>query len=160
MSVDAGTTRYVDFYADAGGLTAGTMNLYMYKLNASTNEWELQENIENWYVVVLGGVSDHVQRTLAEGEWLFVLGNGEGLSLATGYTLRFDADVVNDYNNALTVEGTITGNVIEDLDNQNGQDDLPVGTTVTSITNADGLVTNLIAGEPNTLVGKYGTLTV
>lgn len=38
LSVDSGTTRDVDFYADAGGIAAGTMNLYMYKLNASTNE--------------------------------------------------------------------------------------------------------------------------
>ncbi|MBU3846816.1 MAG: VCBS domain-containing protein, partial [Candidatus Acinetobacter avistercoris] len=159
LSVAEGTTRDISFNADAGGLTVGTMDLYIYKLNETTGEWEQKEVLKNWYTVVLGGVSPTVQRELDDGEWLFVLGNGAGLSLVTGYTLRFTEDKVNDFNNPTAVTGIISGNVISDIDYQNGQDVVPVGSKITGIT-SNGNTEAVSDSGQTSIEGKYGTLTI
>ncbi|WP_429773881.1 BapA/Bap/LapF family large adhesin [Acinetobacter schindleri] len=155
ISVAEGTTRDLTFYADAGGLTAGSMDLFMYKRNATTGEWELRESLENWYTVVVGGVSPTITRNFDEGEWLLVLGNGEGLSLVTGYTMRFTGDVVNDFNNPIAITGTSAGNVITDTDYQNGTDQVPEGSLITSVNG-----TTLNAAGVTTIQGQHGTLSI
>ncbi|POU15427.1 hypothetical protein C3420_16065, partial [Acinetobacter sp. ACNIH3] len=155
ISVAEGTTRDLTFYADAGGLTAGSMDLFMYKRNATTGEWELRESLENWYTVVVGGVSPTITRNFDEGEWLLVLGNGEGLSLVTGYTMRFTGDVVNDFNNPIAITGTSAGNVITDTDYQNGTDQVPEGSLITSVNG-----TTLNAAGMTTIQGQHGTLSI
>ncbi|WP_376746317.1 BapA/Bap/LapF family large adhesin, partial [Acinetobacter schindleri] len=155
IDVAEGTTRELTFYANAGGLTVGTMDLFMYKRNATTGEWELRESIEDWYTVVLGGAASAITRTFDEGEWLLVLGNGEGLSLATGYTMLFTGDVVNDFNNPVAITGTSVGNVITDTDYQNGTDQVPEDSLITSING-----TTLNTTGVTTIQGQYGTLTI
>ncbi|WP_180028326.1 type I secretion C-terminal target domain-containing protein, partial [Acinetobacter sp. YH16032] len=159
LSVEEGTERDISFYADAGGLTAGTMNLFMYKLNESTGEYELKEKIDNWYLVVLGGVSETISRSLDEGEWLIVLGNGQGLSAATGYTLRFESDAVRDFNNPEAVTGTINGNVITDQDYQNGTDVVPEGSKISGVIHGEDTINQFTDGIA-TIKGEYGTLTI
>ncbi|WP_436917180.1 BapA/Bap/LapF family large adhesin, partial [Acinetobacter schindleri] len=155
IDVAEGTTRELTFYANAVGLTVGTMDLFMYKRNVTTGEWELRESIEDWYTVVLGGAASAITRTFDEGEWLLVLGNGEGLSLATGYTMLFTGDVVNDFNNPVAITGTSAGNVITDTDYQNGTDQVPVDSLITSVNG-----TTLNTTGVTTIQGQYGTLTI
>ena len=159
LSVEEGTERDISFYADAGGVTVGTMNLFMYKLNESTGEYELKEKIDNWYLVVLGGVSETISRSLDEGEWLIVLGNGQGLSAVTGYTLRFESDAVRDFNNPEAVTGTINGNVITDQDYQNGTDVVPEGSKISGVTHGENTINQFTDGIA-TIKGEYGTLTI
>ncbi|WP_296244472.1 BapA/Bap/LapF family large adhesin [Psychrobacter sp. UBA6766] len=160
LEVGEDQVREVTVKGNAGGIqVAGTMDLSLYKLNESTNEWELQEVKENWVVsYLLGGVSKDTDFSLDEGQWLFVMSGGEGISALTGYTLQFEKDVVLDYSEATAISGSVTGNILADDDSSFSYDELPSGTTVTSITSPDG-IQEVESG--NTIVqGQYGTLTI
>ncbi|WP_333613015.1 BapA/Bap/LapF family large adhesin, partial [Psychrobacter sp.] len=160
LEVGEDQVREVTVKGNAGGIqVAGTMDLSLYKLNESTNEWELQEVKENWVVsYLLGGVSKDTDFSLDEGQWLFVMSGGEGISALTGYTLEFEKDVVLDYSEATAISGSVTGNILADDDSSFSYDELPSGTTVTSITSPDGIQE---VESSNTIVqGQYGTLTI
>ena len=160
LEVGENQVREVTVKGNAGGVqVVGTMDLSLYKLNESTNEWELQEVKENWVVsYLLGGVSKDTDFSLDEGQWLFVMSGGEGVSALTGYTLQFEKDVVLDYSQATEVSGSVTGNILDDEDSSFSYDELPSGTTVISITSVNG-VEELETGS-NTIQGQYGTLTI
>ena len=160
LEVGEDQVREVKVQGNAGGVQiAGTMDLSLYKLNESTNEWELQEVKENWVVsYLLGGVSKETDFSLDEGQWLFVMSGGEGISALTGYTLKFLEDTVLDYSEATAVSGSVTGNILADDDASFSYDELPNDTTVTSITSSTGTQT-LESGE-TTIQGQYGTLTI
>ncbi|WP_372843081.1 BapA/Bap/LapF family large adhesin [Psychrobacter sp.] len=161
LNVGEDQVREVTVQGNAGGVqVAGTMNLNLYKLNESTNEWELQAVKENWVVsYLLGGVSKEANFSLDEGQWLFVMSGNEGISALTGYTLKFLEDTVLDYSQATAVSGSVTGNILADDDASSSYDELPVGTTVTSITSSNGAPQTLESGE-TTIEGQYGTLTI
>ena len=161
LNVGEDQVREVTVQGNAGGVqVAGTMNLNLYKLNESTNEWELQAVKENWVVsYLLGGVSKEANFSLDEGQWLFVMSGNEGISALTGYTLKFLEDTVLDYSQATAVSGSVTGNILADDDASSSYDELPVGTTVTSITSSNGAPQTLESGE-TTIQGQYGTLTI
>ncbi|WP_261863407.1 BapA/Bap/LapF family large adhesin, partial [Psychrobacter sp. JCM 18900] len=145
--------------AALGVQVLSTIDLSLYKLNESTNEWELQEVKEDWVVsYLLGGASQETDFSLDEGEWLFVMSSGEGVSALTNYTLNFLSDTVLDYSQATAVSGSITGNVLDDVDASFGYDELPTNATVTSITSVNG-EKPLVEGE-ETIQGEYGTLTI
>ncbi|MGP5543061.1 BapA/Bap/LapF family large adhesin [Psychrobacter celer] len=160
LEVGEDQVREVTVKGNAGGVqVAGTMNLNLYKLNESTGEWELQAVKENWVVsYLLGGVSEPADFSLDEGQWLFVMSGNEGISALTGYTLQFEKDVVLDYSEATAVSGSVTGDLLADDDASFSYDELPSGTTVTSITSSTGTQT-LESGE-TTIQGQYGTLTI
>ncbi|MBO1531904.1 Ig-like domain-containing protein [Psychrobacter sp. F1192] len=160
LEVGENQVREVTVKGNAGGVqVAGTMNLNLYKLNESTGEWELQTVKENWVVsYLLGGVSEPADFSLDEGQWLFVMSGNEGISALTGYTLQFEKDVVLDYSEATAVSGSVTGDLLADDDASFSYDELPSGTTVTSITSSTGTQT-LESGE-TTIQGQYGTLTI
>ena len=160
LEVGEDQVREVKVQGNAGGVQiAGTMDLSLYKLNESTNEWELQEVKENWVVsYLLGGVSKETDFSLDEGQWLFVMSGGEGISALTGYTLKFLEDTVLDYSEATAVSGSVTGNILADDDASFSYDELPNDTTVTSITSFTGTQT-FESGE-TTIQGQYGTLTI
>ncbi|AGP49372.1 hypothetical protein PSYCG_09360 [Psychrobacter sp. G] len=161
LNVGEDQVREVTVQGNAGGVqVAGTMNLNLYKLNESTNEWELQAVKENWVVsYLLGGVSKETNFSLDEGQWLFVMSGNEGISALTGYTLKFLEDTVLDYSQATAVSGSVAGNILADDDASSSYDELPVGTTVTSITSFNGPPQTLESGE-TTIQGQYGTLTI
>lgn len=160
LDVGEDQVREVTVKGNAGGVqVAGTMNLNLYKLNESTGEWELQAVKENWVVsYLLGGVSEPADFSLDEGQWLFVMSGNEGISALTGYTLQFEKDFVLDYSEATAVSGSVTGDLLADDDASFSYDELPSGTTVTSITSSTGTQT-LESGE-TTIQGQYGTLTI
>ena len=160
LEVGENQVREVTVKGNAGGVQiVGTMDLSLYKLNESTNEWELQEVKENWVVsYLLGGVSKDTDFSLDEGQWLFVMSGGEGISALTGYTLQFEKDVVLDYSKATEVSGSVIGNILADEDSSFSYDELPSDTTVTSITSSTG--TQSIESGNTVVQGQYGTLTI
>ena len=95
---------------------------------------------------------------------MFVMAAGEGISALTGYTLTvatadpskgIEAATIYDYNQATSVSGKATGNMLTDTDTSYGQDVLPTGSTVTAINGQP------INATGDTIVnGQYGVLTV
>ncbi|OUY05501.1 BapA/Bap/LapF family large adhesin, partial [Acinetobacter populi] len=159
VTVEEGTTREVTFYADAGGIFVGTMDLYVYKLNETTGEWEQQEFVENWYGGFLGAQSEERTYVLDDGNWIFALANGEGLAVATGYTLRFTADTVYDYTQATNVSGTTLGNVITDDDVSHGSDYVPQGSSIINVS-YDGVDYAVDSDVGATITTPHGVLTI
>lgn len=79
--------------------------------------------------------------------------------LATGSYTSLDVDVKE--TSAGVVEGTTTldGNVILDVDPTTGSDNAPAGTTVSAVTSAQGVTTEVTA-DGTVIQGLYGTLTI
>ena len=133
-----------------------TMDLYVYKLNESTGNWEQQAVTENWVVsTLLAGRSKDKDFSLTEGKWMFVMAGGEGVQALTGYSLNFTKDIVLDYGNAESIEGSAEGNMITDEDPKFGKDEVPEGTVLTAING------EAISLEGQTIInGQYGQLVV
>jgi VCBS repeat-containing protein len=155
FNVDENQVREVTVYADAGGVTVGTMNLNLYKMNETTREWELQSVKENWVTAVLGGKSKDTDFVLDEGQWMFVMSGGLGLAILTGYTLKFTSDTTLDYANATSISGAIPGNILIDNDSNFSYDELPAGTILASVNS-----TAVSESGTTNIVAEHGTLTV
>nr|WP_270049376.1 BapA/Bap/LapF family large adhesin [Ignatzschineria rhizosphaerae] len=162
LDVEAGTEREVTVHGVSGGVQVlGTMDLYAYKLNESTGEWEQQFVNKNWLVaVLLGGRSKDTDFTLTEGKWMFTMASGEGVQALTGFDLKFSKDVVLDYAAAKDVSGSAEGNMITDEDAKYGRDEVPEGSTVTAIQDGNGKW--FLPSDNGEIVadGKYGVLVV
>uniref|UniRef100_UPI0026123B10 BapA/Bap/LapF family large adhesin n=1 Tax=uncultured Psychrobacter sp. TaxID=259303 RepID=UPI0026123B10 len=149
--------RQVTMHGDAGGVAIGaTSDLYVYKLNESTNQWEQQSVSENWVVAgLLGGKGKDTNFDLTQGKWAFLMAPGEGVAVLTGYSIRVTKDTTLDYGNAESVSGSANGNILTDDDAKFGQDELPANSVVTSINGT------IISEDGSTLIeGQYGTLTI
>ncbi|WP_347456806.1 BapA/Bap/LapF family large adhesin [Acinetobacter thermotolerans] len=157
LKVAENTVREITMYADAGGVFIGTMDLFIYKLNTTTGMWEQQKVLSNWYGGFLGGKSKQYTHSFDEGEWMLVLANGQGLAVATGYSLYFNKETVYDYSNIVAVSGTTTGNVLTDDDIDYGTDYIPAGTKVVSISYADKNYA-VTEGETTIIETPQGTL--
>ncbi|MEG0652736.1 MAG: Ig-like domain-containing protein, partial [Acinetobacter sp.] len=145
----------------AGVQVLGTMDLYLYKLNETSGEWELQHVTENWVIAgLLAGESKNTDFSLNEGKWMFVMASGEGLQVLTGYGLQFSKDVILDYGNATSISGTAKGNMLTDNDVNHGQDELPIGTTLTQIQDGNGDWVDVNPNGDTVIEGKFGTLVV
>ncbi|WP_064503658.1 Ig-like domain-containing protein [Thiopseudomonas alkaliphila] len=162
LEVEEGTVREVTLHGVSGGVQLlGTMDLYAYKLNESTGEWEQQSVNKNWLVaVLLGGRSKDTDFTLTQGKWMFTMASGEGVQALTGFELKFTKDVVLDYANAESVSGSAEGNMITDDDPKYGADEVPEGSTVTAIKDGNGNWLDTSANGEIVVEGKYGTLVV
>ncbi|SPL72183.1 hypothetical protein KPC_3361 [Acinetobacter stercoris] len=157
LEVAKDTVREITVSGAAGGVQVlATMDLYLYKFNETTQEWEQHDYKENWVVsYLLGGKSKDTDFSLTEGKWMFVMASGEGIQALTGYGLNFSKDVVLDYSQAESITGSAEGNMLTDVDAKYGQDELPEGSKLTAINGID-----ISPNAPTLIHGKYGTLTV
>ncbi|MCO8043667.1 Ig-like domain-containing protein [Acinetobacter bohemicus] len=162
LDVGENQVRDVTLYGQSGGVqVAGLMDLYLYKLNESTGDWELQAVKESWVVaVLLGGKSEETSFSLTEGKWMFVMGASGGLSALTGYGLRFTEDIIKDYGQAESISGGATGNMITDNDFKHGADEIPADSIVTHVQGANGEWLETSSNGEIIIQGKYGVLTV
>ena len=86
---------------------------------------------------------------------MFLMAPGEGIAVLTGYSIKLTKDVTLDYADAESVSGTASGNILTDNDPKFGQDELPVGTLLTSVNG-----TAVSEDGPTVIEGQYGTLTI
>ncbi|WP_189363350.1 BapA/Bap/LapF family large adhesin, partial [Ignatzschineria indica] len=162
VEVGENQIREVTVEGAAGGVqVVGTMDLYAYKLNDSTGEWEQQFVKENWIVSwLLGGKSKPTDFSLTEGQWMFVMNAGEGIQALTGFGLEFKKDVVLDYGNPKEISGSATGNMMTDSDARYGADVLPEGAKVVGVTGHDGVEIDISPNASTVIYGEHGVLTV
>ncbi|MCS5452236.1 BapA/Bap/LapF family large adhesin [Enterobacter huaxiensis] len=79
--------------------------------------------------------------------------------LATGSYTSIDVAVKETSAGTVTGDTSLGGNVILDVDPTTGSDNAPVGTTVSAVTNAQGVTTSVTA-DGTVIQGQYGTLTI
>lgn len=147
FDVDDGSTRTMTLQASVGGVALlSTFDLYIYKFNDVTQQFEQYQVVKTWLTApLLGGSSGQLTLTLPGGEYLFLLNNASGVTALTSYTLN----ILQDHTYAVdSLVATTTGNVIQD-------DLVPVGSHITQV---NGVA---IAGSGTTTInGLYGTLTI
>ncbi|RPH24165.1 type I secretion C-terminal target domain-containing protein [Buttiauxella warmboldiae] len=147
FEVDDGSTRTMTLQASVGGVALlSTFDLYIYKFNDITQQFEQYKVEKTWLTApLLGGTSAQLTLTLPGGEYLFLLNNASGVSVLTGYTLN----ILQDYIYAVeTVSATTVGNILED-------DIAPAGSEVTQVNGVSVATTGL-----TTINGEYGVLTI
>lgn len=79
--------------------------------------------------------------------------------LATGSYTSLDVAVKETGPGTVTGDTSLNGNVILDTDPTAGSDNAPAGTTISAVTNAQGITTSVNA-DGTVIQGKYGTLTI
>ncbi|HEM6741516.1 TPA: BapA prefix-like domain-containing protein [Citrobacter farmeri] len=147
FDVEQGSTRTMTLQSSIGGVAvASSFDLYIYRFNDVTQQFEQWRVEKNWLnAPLLGGQSDKLTLNLPGGEYLFLLNPAFGITALTGYTLNVLEDHVYSVDSLTT---TTQGNVLSD-------DIAPVGTLVTQV---NGMA--IAATGTTTIVGTYGTLTI
>ncbi|HIF5735908.1 TPA: BapA/Bap/LapF family large adhesin [Enterobacter kobei] len=79
--------------------------------------------------------------------------------LATGSYTSLDVAVKETGPGTVTGDTSLNGNVILDTDPTAGSDNAPAGTTISAVTNAQG-VTTCVNADGTVIQGQYGTLTI
>ena len=147
FDVDEGSTRTMTLQASVGGVALlSTFDLYVYKFNDVTQQYEQYRVVNTWLTApLLGGTSSQLTLTLPGGEYLFLLKNASGVAALTGYTLN----ILQDHTYAVeSVTASTSGNVMND-------DIHPVDSHITQV---NGVA--IAASGTTTIVGEYGTLTI
>ncbi|TNV15159.1 BapA prefix-like domain-containing protein [Buttiauxella sp. B2] len=148
FNVDDGSTRTMTLQASVGGVALlSTFDLYIYKFNDVTQQFEQYQVQKAWLTApLLGGTSGQLTLALPGGEYLFLLNNASGVSVLTGYTLN----ILQDHTYAVESESaTTTGNVL--------QDDIVTSGTG-HVTQVNGV--SIAATGTTTINGEYGVLTI
>ena len=148
FDVDDGSTRTMTLQASVGGVALiSTFDLYIYKFNEITQQFEQYQVQKTWLTApLLGGTSGQLTLTLPGGEYLFLLNNASGVSVLTGYTLN----ILQDHTYAVeSVSATTTGNVL--------QDDIVMG-GAGHVTQVNGV--SVAATGTTNINGEYGVLTI
>ncbi|HEY3986969.1 BapA/Bap/LapF family large adhesin [Cedecea sp.] len=146
FDVADGSTRTMTLQASVGGVALlSTFDLYIYKFNAATQQYEQFQVQKTWLTApLLGGSSGQLTVTLGGGDYLFLLMNASGVSLLTSYTLN----ILQDHTYAVdSLAATTTGNVMQD-------DIAPAGSLLTAVNGVS------VSATGTTIVGKFGTLTI
>ncbi|HGK4675002.1 TPA: BapA/Bap/LapF family large adhesin [Kluyvera georgiana] len=149
LSVAEGTDRVITLQSSAGGVMIGaTFDLYVYRLNVVTQQYELFQSKTNWLIVpLLGGKSDATTLTLPGGEYLIVMNSAQGLNLLGGYTITYLADYTYRVD---SLSAAASGNVLSN--------DAGIAATGAHVTQVNGVT---VAGSGTTsIVGKFGTLVI
>ncbi|MCG8161726.1 BapA prefix-like domain-containing protein [Brenneria goodwinii] len=147
FDVEEGATRTMTLQASVGGVSVVSgFDLYIYKFNDATQQYDQYRVVESWLTVLLvGGSSDALTLTLPSGQYLFLLDTAYGISALTGYTLNIQQDHVYTVE---TVSAGTSGNVMED-------DTAPEGSVISSVNG-----TAIAADGTTSIVGEYGVLTI
>lgn len=147
FDVDEGSTRTLTLQASVGGVALlSTFDLYIYKFNDTTQQFEQYKVEKTWLTApLLGGQSAQLTLTLPGGEYLFLLNNASGITVLTGYTLN----ILQDHTYAVeSVSATTTGNVLSD----------DIAPTDSHVTQVNGV--SVASSGTTTINGEYGILTI
>ncbi|MBE0229851.1 BapA/Bap/LapF family large adhesin [Enterobacter hormaechei] len=138
-----------------------TLELVVQRFDAANNTWTTvvdtgQPQFADLLTLGATGVSLNLTG-LANGQYR-VLSYNTNL-LATGSYTSLDVAVKETSAGTVSGETSVVGNVITDVDPTAGSDNAPAGTTVTTVTNAQGTTTSVTA-DGTVIQGQYGTLTI
>ncbi|WP_218949458.1 type I secretion C-terminal target domain-containing protein [Acinetobacter sp. YH12116] len=163
ISVSGDTKREMTFKASSGGVQVLTdFDLFIYKLNEISGDYELVHQEEKWFgVALLGGVSDELTYTFDEGQYIALLEPSSGVNALFGYTLETTQDLLLDYGNPTAVYGQAVGNVITDINLGAETKDNGPNLDVTYVISVDGkIVQDDQVSEGTVILGDYGSLTI
>ncbi|MDV2470006.1 Ig-like domain-containing protein [Acinetobacter chinensis] len=160
ITVAEDTQRQMTFKGESGGVQVISMyDFLVYKKDPATGAWNLHEKSGQWLkAYLLGGVSDELSMTFNEGEYLVFLAPSAGVTALTGYTLKVLADVVLDFSNPVDVSGSVSGNMLTDLDINHGVDAVPAGSVIGKVNGT--LIDTATASTETEIKGQYGSLFV
>ncbi|TDN58408.1 BapA/Bap/LapF family large adhesin [Scandinavium goeteborgense] len=147
FDVEDGSTRTMTLQSSVGGVAlASTFDLYIYRFNDLTQQYEQYQVQKGWLnAPLLGGQSSQLTLTLPGGEYVFLLNTASGVTALTGYTLN----ILQDHTYAVdSLAASTSGNVLSN-------DVLPAGALLTEV---NGVAVS--ATGTTTINGQYGTLTI
>jgi|GEM_PF-146385 len=147
FDVEDGSTRTMTLQSSVGGVAlASTFDLYIYRFNDLTQQYEQYQVQRGWLnAPLLGGQSSQLTLTLPGGEYVFLLNTASGVTALTGYTLN----ILQDHSYAVdSLAASTTGNVLNN-------DVLPAGALLTEV---NGVAVS--STGTTTINGLYGTLTI
>ncbi|MEX3021782.1 BapA/Bap/LapF family large adhesin [Kluyvera sp. STS39-E] len=154
IDVPEGGTRTFTLGGSVVGVALGaTYDLYIYKYNPTTGQYEQSQFLDNWIKAPLLAGSNSQSFTLGSGHYVFLLKADGLLSVATFATITTSNDVTHTQQAAVE---SVTGNVITGAGNTSGGVDVaPAGTVVSNVNG------QAVAATGNTVInGNYGTLTI
>ena len=165
FTVGAGGSANMTIDANASGVVLSLLNtleLVVQRWDAVNNTWTTVVDtglpqFANLLTLGASGVTLNLN-DLTGGQYR-VLSYNTNL-LATGSYTSLNVNITETSAGTLTGETAQSGNVIDDVDPTTGSDTAPIGTLVTSITNALGQSVAVNATGDTVVQGQYGTLTI
>ncbi|MFV0262383.1 MAG: BapA/Bap/LapF family large adhesin [Kluyvera sp.] len=154
VDVPVNSTRTFTLSGSVVGVALlSTFDLYIYKLNPATGQYEQSKVYDDW-IKVLALVGSKTQSiTLDAGHYVFLLKADNGVAVGSVATLATSNDVTHTYQAAVE---SVTGNVITGAGSASGGADVaPAGTVVTYV---NGQAVS--ATGTTTIVGNYGNLVI
>ena len=154
VDVPVNSTRTFTLSGSVVGVALlSTFDLYIYKLNPATGQYEQSKVYDDW-IKVLALVGSKTQSiTLDAGHYVFLLKADNGVAVGSVATLATSNDVTHTYQAAVE---SVTGNVITGAGSASGGADVaPAGTVVTYV---NGVA--VAATGSTTIVGNYGNLVI
>ncbi|MFC0072230.1 BapA/Bap/LapF family large adhesin [Samsonia erythrinae] len=147
FDIEEGSSRTMTLQASAaGGSVVSGFDLYIYKFNDATQQYDQYRVVDSWLQVLLvGGTSEALTLTLEGGRYLFLMDTAYGLTAFTRYTLNILEDHIYSVE---TVSTSVSGNVMQD-------DTAPSGSIISAV---NGVA--IAADGMTSVTGSYGVLAI
>ncbi|WP_180069799.1 type I secretion C-terminal target domain-containing protein [Acinetobacter sp. YH12112] len=153
--------------ADGGGISIGeTHDLVILKEDEWGN-WNVVQYHKDWFTIpLLGYIKTGDIRLDEPGNYKVYLAKTNGVGVLSGSGLEITDDQVYDYSTVTAVSGSVSGNILTDINNQNdsigsknGQDIFGPNVIIESITVGTEIYP-IDQLQPTVIQGEYGTLTI
>ncbi|WP_286434423.1 type I secretion C-terminal target domain-containing protein [Acinetobacter sp. 256-1] len=167
VSVGDDQVRDLTLKADGGGISIGeTHDLVILKEDEWGN-WNVVQYHKDWFTIpLLGYIKTGDIRLDEPGNYKVYLAKINGVGVLSGSGLEITDDQVYDYSTVTAVSGSVSGNILTDINNQNdsigsenGQDIFGPNVIIESITVGTEIYP-IDQLQPTVIQGEYGTLTI
>lgn len=159
------TKAVIDLEAASGGISVGSAFDLLVLKQDEYGVWRVDQEYDDWLKVVLLGGTSKGQITLGEGKYQVLIQSNSGVEVLSGNSLTVKGYNVLNYNIPTEVSGSISGNVLTDVnndvkvDNHSGQDIYNLSTVISKV-KVNGVETALNEKGVTEVQGLYGTLKI
>ena len=165
VNVKENTTRQFTLKAEGGGVSVAEHHDLVVLKKDEWGNWNVVKYIKDWFIVPFLGNTKTDNILIDEpGDYKVFLTNSGGVGVLTGSGLSITDDKVFDYSVADQVSGSISGNILTDINNQDGTighvngKDIYSDYVIIETVNVDSQKYIVNQLGTTTIQGKYGTL--
>ena len=167
VSVGNDQVRELSLKADGGGISIGEAHDLVILKEDEWGNWNVVQLHQDWFTIpFLGYIQTGEIRLDEPGNYKVYLAKTNGIGVLSGSGLEITDDAVYDYSVPTAVSGSVSGNILTDLNNksgvvgsENGKDILSENTILESVT-VGGKIYPIDQAASTVIEGEYGTLTI
>ncbi|WP_179997959.1 BapA/Bap/LapF family large adhesin, partial [Acinetobacter sp. YH12239] len=164
FNIKENTTADILLKGNSGGISIGNSFDLLVLKEVAPNVWKVDQLHSDWLKVILLGGTTTGSITLDEGNYRVLVQSNSGIAVLSGNSLAVQEMTVYDSNNPVKIEGEISGNILTDVNQAEGQSghDMYFLNTEIAVKPQDSTSQFVDLGQNGTkeFIGQYGKLTV